>query len=76
MAALQSVFFDAKPKQTVVCNQSSHYAKTLKVNTAPRGNMANLSPKQAKRCNQSSLVGTLKWTTPRHRPSVELKPYK
>ena len=32
-------------------------------------NMANLNPKRTKRCNQSSLVGTLKGTTPRHRPS-------
>ena len=30
--------------------------------------MANLNPKRTKRCNQSSLVGTLKGTTPRHRP--------
>ena len=32
-------------------------------------NMANLNPKRTQRCNQSSLVGTLKGTTPRHRPS-------
>ena len=31
--------------------------------------MANLNPKRTKRCNQSSLVETLKGTTPRHRPS-------
>ena len=28
--ALQSVFLGTKPKRTVVCNQSSNYAKTLK----------------------------------------------
>ena len=30
MTALQSVFLGTKPKQTVVCNQSSNYARTLK----------------------------------------------
>ena len=35
--------------------------------------MTNLNPKRTKRCNQSSVVGSLKGTTPRHRPSVKLK---
>ena len=48
---------------------SFEQAETLKVNTAPRRNMANLNPKRTKRCNQSSLVETLKGTTPRHRPT-------
>ena len=39
------------------------------MNTAPRGNVANLNPKRTKLCNQCSLVGTLKGTTPRHCPS-------
>ena len=34
------------------------------MNTAPRGNMTNLNPKRTQRCNQSSLVGTLKGMFP------------
>ena len=42
--ALQSVFLGTKPKRTVVCNQSSKYAKTQK---------------RIQRCNKSSLVANL-----------------
>ena len=34
------------PKRTTRCNQASNYAKILKMNTPPRGNMANLNPKR------------------------------
>ena len=51
---MQSVFLRLKAKQTVVCNQSSYYAKTLKANTALRSVFLGTKPKRTVMCNQSS----------------------
>ena len=50
--ANQSVFLGTKPKRTVVCNQSSNYAKTLK------GKYSTQISKRTMVCNQSSNYAT------------------
>ena len=52
--ALQAVLFGKKPKLTVVRNQSSYQAKTLKVNTALQSVFLGAKPKRTVVCNQSS----------------------
>ena len=42
------------PKRTTRCNQSSNYAKTLKVNTALQSVFLGTKPKRTVVCNQSS----------------------
>ena len=66
---MQSVFLGKNPTRDNPPTPSFCQAKTLKENTTTRRYMANLNPKRTKRCNQSSLVRTLKGMTPRHRSS-------
>ena len=62
---LQSVYFGTNPKRTVVCNQSSNYAKTLKVNTALQSVFLGTKPKRTMVCEKSLQ----ELDNPRHRPS-------
>ena len=52
--ALQSVFLGTKPERTVVCNQSSNYAKTLKGEYSAASVFLGTKPKRTVVCNQSS----------------------
>ena len=73
--ALQSVYFDTKPKRTVVCNQSSNYAKTLKGEYSAAISLPWYEPKRTVVCNQSShYVKTLKVNTAPRGNMADLKP--
>ena len=60
MRVIQTIFrveegiLSIKPKRAVLCNQSSYYAKTLKVNTALQSVFIGTKRKRTDVCNQSS----------------------
>ena len=59
-----------EPKRAAVCNQSAHYASTLKINTALQSVFLCMKPKREE-LTQSFKVRTLKGSAPRHRPVLQ-----